>query len=80
MTPAPPPPSSSSSSLGEIFSRATQAVFFNLKPAPIQRMLDFDYVCGEEKREKERVEWRKLNSAPRSLSLTSHRSIESNQN
>lgn len=46
MTPA-PPAASPSSSLGEIFSRTTQAVFFNLKPAPIQRMLDFDYVCGE---------------------------------
>ena len=44
MTPA--PAASPSSSLGEIFSRTTQAVFFNLKPAPIQRMLDFDYVCG----------------------------------
>lgn len=47
MTPAPP----ASASLGEIFSRSTQAVFFNLKPAPIQRMLDFDYVCGEERKE-----------------------------
>lgn len=46
MTPA-PPAASPSSSLGEIFSRTTQAVFFNLKPAPIQRMLDFDYVCGK---------------------------------
>ena len=50
MTPA-PPPASSSSSMGEIFSRSTQAVFFNLKPAPIQRMLDFDFVCGTRRRE-----------------------------
>ena len=42
-----PAASSPSSSLGEIFSRTTQAVFFNLKPAPIQRMLDFDFVCGK---------------------------------
>lgn len=55
MTPAPPASSSSSSSMGEIFSRTTQAVFFNLKPAPIQRMLDFDFVCGKRRERKE--EW-----------------------
>ena len=55
MTPAPPASSSSSSSMGEIFSRPTQAVFFNLKPAPIQRMLDFDFVCGKRRERKE--EW-----------------------
>eukprot|EP01098_Paradermamoeba_levis_P016941 TRINITY_DN943_c0_g4_i2.p1 TRINITY_DN943_c0_g4~~TRINITY_DN943_c0_g4_i2.p1 ORF type:complete len:622 (-),score=220.36 TRINITY_DN943_c0_g4_i2:323-2110(-) len=28
-----------------LFSRETQAIFFNFKPEPTQRMLDFDYVC-----------------------------------
>ncbi|GJQ10219.1 hypothetical protein GpartN1_g2911.t1 [Galdieria partita] len=29
----------------DLFSKETQAIFFNYKPQPIQRMLDFDYVC-----------------------------------
>ena len=32
---------------GQIFSSETQAVFYNWKQKPIQRMLDFDYLCGE---------------------------------
>jgi len=31
---------------GQIFSADTQAVFYNWKQKPIQRMLDFDYLCG----------------------------------
>ena len=31
---------------GQIFSKDTQAVFYNWKQKPIQRMLDFDYLCG----------------------------------
>jgi ATP citrate (pro-S)-lyase len=31
-----------------LFSRNTQAIFYNLKEAPIQRMLDFDYLCKRE--------------------------------
>jgi ATP citrate (pro-S)-lyase len=31
-----------------LFSRETQAIFYNYKPAPIQNMLDFDYVCYRE--------------------------------
>src|SRR3990167_8436473 len=40
--------SSSSSSTSEfsLFDRSTQAVFYNYKPQPIQRMLDFDHLCG----------------------------------
>lgn len=32
--------------LGQIFSKDTQAIFYNWKPLPVQRMLDFDYLCG----------------------------------
>ena len=32
--------------LGQIFSKDTQAIFYNYKPGPVQRMLDFDYLCG----------------------------------
>ena len=35
------------SSFGQIFSRDTQAIFYNWKPSPVQRMLDFDFLCGE---------------------------------
>ena len=28
-----------------LFSRNSQAIMFNYKEAPIQRMLDFDYLC-----------------------------------
>ncbi|MEW5304090.1 MAG: hypothetical protein WDW38_003413 [Sanguina aurantia] len=34
--------------LGQLFSRQTQAIFFNWKEKPVQRMLDFDFVCGRE--------------------------------
>ncbi|KAK9803247.1 hypothetical protein WJX73_009672 [Symbiochloris irregularis] len=33
---------------GQIFSRDTQAIFYNWKPNPVQRMLDFDYLCGRQ--------------------------------
>ncbi|KVH90172.1 ATP-citrate lyase/succinyl-CoA ligase [Cynara cardunculus var. scolymus] len=33
---------------GQIFSRTTQALFYNYKQLPIQRMLDFDFLCGRE--------------------------------
>ena len=32
--------------LGQLFSKDTQAIFFNFKEKPVQRMLDFDYLCG----------------------------------
>eukprot|EP00736_Rhodelphis_marinus_P013809 Rmarinus@m.12153 len=28
-----------------LFSKQTQAIFYNFKPKPVQRMLDFDWVC-----------------------------------
>jgi len=31
---------------GQLFTRQTQAIFFNAKISPIQRMLDFDFLCG----------------------------------
>ena len=31
---------------GQIFSPDTQAIFFNWKANPVQRMLDFDFLCG----------------------------------
>ena len=34
------------SQIGQIFSRDTQAIFYNWKPNPVQRMLDFDFLCG----------------------------------
>ncbi|XP_073106712.1 ATP-citrate synthase beta chain protein 1-like [Elaeis guineensis] len=33
---------------GQLFSRNTQALFNNYKQLPIQRMLDFDFLCGRE--------------------------------
>eukprot|EP00250_Pteridium_aquilinum_P019303 c24386_g1_i1 orf=307-2133(+) len=33
---------------GQLFSRQTQALFYNYKQLPIQRMLDFDFLCGRE--------------------------------
>ncbi len=30
----------------ELFSRSTTAIFYNYKRQPIQRMLDFDFICG----------------------------------
>lgn len=35
-------------STGQLFSRSTQALFYNYKQLPIQRMLDFDFLCGRE--------------------------------
>ena len=35
------------SAFGQIFSKDTQAIFYNWKPSPVQRMLDFDFLCGE---------------------------------
>ena len=32
--------------VGQIFSRETQAIFYNFKPQPIQRMMDYDFVSG----------------------------------
>lgn len=34
------------SSLGQLFSSSTQSIFFNYKQKPVQRMLDFDFLCG----------------------------------
>lgn len=31
---------------GNLFSKSTQAIFYNWKEKPVQRMLDFDFVCG----------------------------------
>ena len=36
-----------SSGIGQIFSKHTQAIFYNWKQNPVQRMLDFDYLCGK---------------------------------
>ncbi|KAF5839403.1 citrate synthase-like protein [Dunaliella salina] len=33
---------------GRLFNSDTQAVFYNFKEKPVQRMLDFDYVCGRQ--------------------------------
>ncbi|XP_062108796.1 ATP-citrate synthase beta chain protein 2-like [Humulus lupulus] len=33
---------------GQLFSRTTQALFYNYKQLPIQWMLDFDFLCGRE--------------------------------
>jgi ATP citrate (pro-S)-lyase len=33
---------------GQLFSRTTQSLFYNFKQLPIQRMLDFDFLCGRE--------------------------------
>lgn len=32
--------------LGQLFSKDTQAIFYNWKEKPVQRMLDFDFLCG----------------------------------
>ena len=31
---------------GQLFSRTTQSLFYNYKQLYIQRMLDFDFLCG----------------------------------
>ncbi|KAJ1380588.1 Succinyl-CoA synthetase-like [Sesbania bispinosa] len=33
---------------GQLFGRNTQALFYNYTQLPIQRMLDFDFLCGRE--------------------------------
>src|SRR3989344_5397485 len=33
----------------QLFTKNTQAIFFNQHPEPIQRMLDFDWLCKREK-------------------------------
>ncbi|KAK9084361.1 hypothetical protein Scep_030832 [Stephania cephalantha] len=33
---------------GQLFSRTSQALFYNYKQLPVQRMLDFDFLCGRE--------------------------------
>jgi len=33
---------------GNLFSKTTQCIFYNYKPKPAQRMLDFDFLCGRE--------------------------------
>lgn len=38
----------STMSTGQLFSRTTQALFYNYKQSPVQRMLDFDFLCGRE--------------------------------
>lgn len=30
-----------------LFSKDTQCIFYNYKSKPAQRMLDFDFLCGE---------------------------------
>jgi ATP citrate (pro-S)-lyase len=32
--------------VGQLFSKDTQAIFYNWKQLPVQRMLDFDFLCG----------------------------------
>jgi hypothetical protein len=34
-------------STGQLFSRTTQSLFYNYKQSPVQRMLDFDFLCGK---------------------------------
>jgi hypothetical protein len=36
------------STIGQIFTKETQAIFYNYKEKPVQRMLDFDFVSGKE--------------------------------
>jgi hypothetical protein len=31
---------------GQLFSKESQAIFYNWKANPVQRMLDFDFLCG----------------------------------
>lgn len=33
--------------IGQLFSKDTQAILYNYKQKPVQRMLDFDFLCGE---------------------------------
>lgn len=37
-----------SSSPSSLFSKKTQCLFYNYKPLPVQRMLDFDYLCSRD--------------------------------
>lgn len=41
--------SSVPTSSSALFNKSSCAIFYNYKAQPIQRMLDFDYVCGREK-------------------------------
>jgi hypothetical protein len=34
-------------STGQLFYRTTHALFYNYKQSPVQRMLDFDFLCGK---------------------------------
>lgn len=40
---------SAASRSGQLFSRETTAIFYNYKRNPIQRMLDFDFICARQK-------------------------------
>lgn len=40
---------SAASRSGALFSRETTAIFYNYKAKPIQRMLDFDFICARPK-------------------------------
>mmetsp|Transcript_7913 Transcript_7913/g.23314 ORF Transcript_7913/g.23314 Transcript_7913/m.23314 type:complete len:617 (-) Transcript_7913:2254-4104(-) len=40
------PPKPYALQFGQLFSKETQAIFYNWKPSPVQRMLDFDFICG----------------------------------
>lgn len=40
------PSLSATSRLGPLFSRETTAIFYNYKRNPVQRMLDFDFICA----------------------------------
>lgn len=39
-------PNSAAAVAGSLFSRETTAIFYNFKLKPIQRMLDFDFICA----------------------------------
>lgn len=39
-------PTSAAANAGALFSRNTTAIFYNYKKKPVQRMLDFDYICA----------------------------------
>lgn len=41
-------PTSAAADAGALFSRDTTAIFYNYKRNPIQRMLDFDFICARE--------------------------------
>lgn len=41
-------PPSAAANAGALFSRNSTAIFYNYKQNPIQRMLDFDFICARE--------------------------------